>query len=67
METAKRMWGTEYEIVVTTHLNTDNIHNHFVVNSVSFKDGLKYAEGMSDSKIEKVLNKLPKTEDHKNN
>ena len=38
LETARRMWGDEYEIVVTTHLNTDNIHNHIIVNSVSFKD-----------------------------
>ena len=30
METAKRMWGEDYEVVVTTHLNTENIHNHFV-------------------------------------
>ena len=37
LETARRMWGNEYEIVVTTHLNTDNLHNHIVVNSVSFR------------------------------
>ena len=36
LETARRMWGKDYEIVVTTHLNTDNLHNHIVVNSVSF-------------------------------
>ena len=42
VETAKRMWGANYEVVVTTHLNTDNIHNHFVVNSVSFLDGKRY-------------------------
>ena len=30
VETADRMWGSEYEILVTTHLNTDNLHNHFV-------------------------------------
>ena len=48
METAKRMWGAEYEIVVTTHLNTDNIHNHFVVNSVSFKTGRKFENHIRD-------------------
>lgn len=48
IETAKRMWGDEYEIVVTTHLNTDNIHNHFVVNSVSFKTGRKFENHISD-------------------
>ena len=34
LETAREMWG-DYEVVVTTHLNTDSLHNHFVVNSVS--------------------------------
>ena len=35
METARQMWGARYQVVVTTHLNTDNIHNHFVINSVT--------------------------------
>ncbi len=47
-ETAKRMWGDDYEIVVTTHLNTDNIHNHIVVNSVSFRTGRKFENHVSD-------------------
>ena len=48
LKTARRMWGKEYEIVVTTHLNTDNLHNHFVVNSVSFKTGRKFENHISD-------------------
>lgn len=48
METARRMWGEDYEIVVTTHLNTDNIHNHIVVNSVSFRTGRKFENHISD-------------------
>ena len=48
METAKRMWGEDYEVVVTTHLNTENIHNHFVVNSVSFRTGRKFENHISD-------------------
>ena len=42
IETAKRMWSKDYQVLVTTHLNTDNLHNHFVVNSVSFRDGKKF-------------------------
>ena len=42
VEFAKEMWGDDFQVVVTTHLNTNHIHNHFVVNSVSFKDGHKY-------------------------
>lgn len=48
IETARRMWGKEYEMIVTTHLNTENIHNHIVVNSVSFKTGLKFENHISD-------------------
>lgn len=31
-----------YEVQVATHSDTVHIHNHFVVNSVSFENGLKY-------------------------
>ena len=48
LETARKMWGNAYEIVVTTHLNTDNIHNHFVINSVSFKTGRKFENHIRD-------------------
>ena len=48
LETARRMWGRDYEVLVTTHLNTDNLHNHFVVNSVSFRDGKKFQNKKSD-------------------
>ena len=47
-ETARQMWGARYQVVVTTHLNTDNIHNHFVINSVSFVDGKKFRNGIGD-------------------
>lgn len=42
IELAKRLWGDRFEVLVTTHLNTNSIHNHFVLNSVSFVDGLRY-------------------------
>lgn len=42
VEFANEMWGDNFQVVVTTHLNTNHLHNHFVVNSVSFKDGHKY-------------------------
>lgn len=41
---AKKMWGDKYEVIVSTHLNTNCLHNHFVINSVSFIDGKKYNE-----------------------
>lgn len=42
IELANELWGDRFEVVVTTHLNTNCIHNHFCLNSVSFKDGKKY-------------------------
>lgn len=41
MEFARRVWGKRFQIVVTTHLNTKHLHCHFVINSVSFRDGRK--------------------------
>ena len=42
LELANEMWGDRFQVVVTTHLNTKQYHNHFVFNSVSFLDGKKY-------------------------
>ena len=36
------MWGDRFQVIVTTHLDREHLHNHFCVNSVSFKDGGKY-------------------------
>ena len=48
IETARRMWGDRYQVLVTTHLNTDSVHNHMVVNAVSFRDGKKFQNHISD-------------------
>ena len=42
IELAQLMWGDRFEVLVSTHLDQKHYHNHFVINSVSFKDGLKY-------------------------
>lgn len=40
---AQRLWGKRYQVLVATHLDHENhLHNHFVVNTVSFVDGIKY-------------------------
>ena len=47
-ETARRMWGDKYEVLIAVHGNTDNIHCHFVINSVSFRTGEKYRNKIAD-------------------
>lgn len=42
VELAERLLKGEFEVVVTTHLNTSHYHNHLVWNSVSMVDGHKY-------------------------
>lgn len=40
---AKELWGEKYQVIVATHLDKENhLHNHFVVNTVSFVDGIRY-------------------------
>ena len=38
---AEEMFG-DYEVIVATHQNTTHVHNHLIINSVSFKTGKKY-------------------------
>jgi hypothetical protein len=38
---ARGLWGDGYQVIVATHLDKDHIHNHFVINSVSFVAGEK--------------------------
>ena len=42
VQLARELWGDRFQMVVATHVNTKCIHNHIVINSVSFKDGLKF-------------------------
>ena len=43
MKLAARLWGDRYQVIVATHLDKENhLHNHFVLNTVSFVDGIKY-------------------------
>lgn len=39
---AQELWGDRFEVLVATHCNTGHYHNHFVINSVSFRDGIKF-------------------------
>ncbi len=39
---AEKIWGERFEVVISTHLNTDCIHNHFVVNSTALDGGNRH-------------------------
>ena len=44
MKFAEEIWGERFEVVVSTHMDKHHLHNHFVINSVSFVDGKKYRD-----------------------
>lgn len=46
---AKELWGERYQVLITTHLDKDShIHNHFVINTVSYVDGKKFFRSNKD-------------------
>lgn len=46
---AKELWCYRYQVLITTHLDKDShIHNHFVINTVSYVDGKKYHRTKQD-------------------
>jgi len=42
MKLAQELWGERFEVIVSTHLDKQHLHNHLVLNSVSFRDGKRY-------------------------
>ena len=51
------MWD-DYEVVVATHQNTNYIHNHFIINSVSYKTGKKYNNKATYARLRHISDAL---------
>lgn len=46
---AQELWGNGYQVIVATHLDKQNhLHSHFVVNTVSFTNGIRYHRTAKD-------------------
>lgn len=50
LELADELWGERFQVLVTTHIDKEHYHNHFVINSVSFFDGLRYYDNLANYK-----------------
>ena len=55
LELAQREFP-DFEVLVATHVDTDHLHNHLVVNSVSFRDGHKLHQSAADLQAHRVAN-----------
>lgn len=42
-----------YQCVVATHMNTEHIHNHIIMNSVNYENGRKYHQSARDMQMAK--------------
>ena len=58
MEFARQCFGDRFEAVIGTHLDKHHLHNHIIVNSVSYLDGKKY-----HSSPQSYYNKIRATSD----
>ena len=45
-----------FEVLVATHIDTDHLHSHLVVNSVSFQDGRKLHQSATDLQAHRMSN-----------
>ena len=48
LELAERLFTDKYEVIVATHLDHKHLHNHLIINSVSYADGYKYRNNFKD-------------------
>ena len=55
LELARREFPN-FEVLVATHVDTEHLHNHLVVNSVSYQDGRKLHKSAADLQAHRMAN-----------
>ena len=55
LELAQREFP-DFEVLVATHIDTDILHSHLIVNSVSFRDGRKLHQSATDLQAHRLSN-----------
>ena len=55
LELAQREFPN-FEVLVATHMDTEHLHNHLVVNSVSFQSGKKLHQSVADLQAHRIAN-----------
>ena len=61
---AEELWGDRFQVLVATHLDKQShLHNHFILNTVSFIDGKKFHRTKADyRKMREVSDRLCREE-----
>lgn len=55
IEFAQAMWGNRFEVQISTHVDKEHFHNHFVINSVYFVDGKRYKDNKANYRLMRNL------------
>lgn len=57
IELAEKLLKNQYQYVIATHINTDNIHNHIIFNNVSFENfrTFEYQENRGANSWKKLM------------
>ena len=60
IDLANELWGDRFQVLVCTHVDkSSHIHNHFLLNTVSFVDGKKFFRSNDDYRqMQKVSDRL---------
>ena len=48
LELVEQLFSDKYEVVIATHLDHEHLHNHILINAVSYVDGSKYRNNFKD-------------------
>ncbi len=55
---SEQLWGDRFEVLVATHLDRDHLHNHFVINAISFLDGKKFRWDTEYPRMKKLSDEI---------
>lgn len=62
VQLVEQLWGDRFEVLVATHLDREHLHNHLVINAVSFSDGKKFRWDTEYPKMQKASDELCRRE-----
>ena len=57
---AQEMWGENFPVLVTTHLNTRHVHNHYAICATGFDGRRFHADGENYRRMREVSDRLCK-------
>lgn len=61
LETAEKHFGNDFQILISTHVDKEHIHNHFIINSISMSGKKYHSQGDTLTEFRKTSNDICKS------